>query len=100
MLSEQVVHGEDVRRPLGIRHDPPVEALTAVARHHASTDLVVLAKGRIGGLRLVATDSDFTTGDGQEVRGRTLALVMAMTGRGVFCDELTGEGVDVLRSRC
>jgi hypothetical protein len=62
--------------------------------------MVVLAKGRITGLRLVATDSDFATGDGLAVRGPTLALVMAMTGRGVFCDELTGDGVDLLRSRC
>ncbi|WP_308215976.1 hypothetical protein [Pseudonocardia humida] len=62
--------------------------------------MVVLAKGRIAGLRLTATDSGFGTGDGPEVRGPTLALVMAMTGRGAYCDELTGDGVDLLRDRC
>jgi hypothetical protein len=28
-----------------------------------------------------------------------VALVMAMTGRGVACDDLTGEGVATLRAR-
>ncbi|MGI5498940.1 maleylpyruvate isomerase family mycothiol-dependent enzyme [Lentzea sp. CA-135723] len=99
-LAEQVVHGEDIRRPLGIRRVPPPEVLVAVAEHYASSDVVVLAKGRIGGLRLVATDTGFATGQGSEVRGPTLALVMAMTGRGACCDELAGDGVDELRSRC
>jgi uncharacterized protein (TIGR03083 family) len=100
MLAEQVVHAEDIRRPLGIVHDHPAEVLTVAAAHYASSDLTVLAKGRVGGLALVATDTDFTTGDGALVTGPTLALIMAMTGRAVFCDDLTGDGVDELRSRC
>ncbi|MFD4669878.1 maleylpyruvate isomerase family mycothiol-dependent enzyme [Lentzea sp. NPDC058450] len=99
-LAEQVVHAEDIRRPLGIRRVPPAEVLVPVAEHYASSDVVVLAKGRIGGLRLVATDTGFTTGEGSEVRGPTLALIMAMTGRAVCCDDLSGDGVDELRGRC
>ncbi|WP_394618618.1 maleylpyruvate isomerase family mycothiol-dependent enzyme [Lentzea sp. JNUCC 0626] len=99
-LAEQVVHAEDIRRPLGIPRVPPAEVLVAVAEHYASTDLVVLAKGRIGGLRLVATDTGFATGEGSEVRGPTLALIMAMTGRAAACAELTGDGVAELRGRC
>jgi len=34
------------------------------------------------------------------VSGRTVALVMAMTGRDVYCDELSGDGVPTLRERC
>lgn len=34
----------------------------AVAQYYQSSDTVVLAKGRIGGLRLAATDGPFTTG--------------------------------------
>lgn len=100
MLGETVVHGEDIRRPLGIGRDYPLDVLTAVARHYAASDMVVLAKGRIKGLRLTATDGPFATGSGPLVRGTTLALVMAMTGRGVFCDELSGDGVGELRARC
>ncbi|MFH9611379.1 maleylpyruvate isomerase family mycothiol-dependent enzyme [Streptomyces sp. NPDC017448] len=100
VLGETVVHGEDIRRPLGIRHDYPIEVLTQVAEYYRGTDLVVVAKGRVGGLRLVAEDGPFTNGSGLLVSGPTLALVMAMTGRAAYCDELEGEGVELLRSRC
>jgi uncharacterized protein (TIGR03083 family) len=100
LLGEVVVHGEDVRRPLGIRRDHPPEVLTRVARYYAGSDQVVLARRRVRGLRLQATDGPFTTGSGPLVTGRTLALVMAMTGRQVYCDELAGAGVGALRARC
>lgn len=99
MLGETVVHGEDVRRPLGIRREYPVETVTAVAEYYRGTDLVVVAKGRIGGLRLAADDGPFAAGDGPLVSGRTIDLVMAMTGRAACCDELGGHGVDMLRGR-
>lgn len=100
MLGETLVHAEDVRRPLGIRRDCPVEVVTQVAEYYRGSDLVVVAKGRIGGLRLVAQDGPFSTGSGPLVSGPTLALVMAMTGRATHCDDLEGDGVDLLRSRC
>ncbi|MEJ1200985.1 MULTISPECIES: maleylpyruvate isomerase family mycothiol-dependent enzyme [unclassified Streptomyces] len=100
MLGETVVHGEDIRRPLGIRRDHPVEVVTRVAEYYRGSDLVVLAKGRVDGLRLVADDGPFATGSGPLVSGPTLALVMAMTGRAVYCDELDGDGAELLRSRC
>ncbi|MGC9495261.1 maleylpyruvate isomerase family mycothiol-dependent enzyme [Streptomyces sp. WG7] len=100
MLGETIVHGEDIRRPLGIHRDRPIEVVTQVAEYYRGTDLVVVAKGRIGGLRLVADDGPFTTGSGPLVSGPTLALVMAMTGRATYCDDLEGDGVELLRSRC
>lgn len=100
MLGEAIVHAEDVRRPLGIRHATPVEVLTRVAEYYRGTDMVVLAQGRIGGLSLVADDGPFATGSGPLVTGPTLALVMAMTGRASHCDDLEGDGVGLLRERC
>ncbi|MEU4098695.1 maleylpyruvate isomerase family mycothiol-dependent enzyme [Streptomyces sp. NPDC026673] len=100
MLGEAIVHGQDIRRPLGIRRDHPIEVVTRVAEYYRGSDLVVLAKGRIGGLGLVADDGPFTTGSGPLVSGPTVALIMAMTGRAAYCDDLKGEGVDVLRGRC
>jgi uncharacterized protein (TIGR03083 family) len=99
MLGETIVHGEDIRHPLGIRRDHPVDVLTETAEYYRGTDLVVVAKGRIGGLRLVADDGPFTTGSGPLVSGPTLALIMAMTGRAVYCDVLEGDGVELLRGR-
>ncbi|MGW2087998.1 maleylpyruvate isomerase family mycothiol-dependent enzyme [Streptomyces sp. NPDC001880] len=100
MLGETIVHGEDIRRPLGIRRDYPVEVVTQVAEYYQGSDLVVVAKGRIDGLKLVADDSPFTTGSGLLVSGPTLALVMAMTGRATYCNELESDGAELLRSRC
>jgi len=98
MLGETIVHGEDIRRPLGIKRDHPIAALTRVAEYYSGTDQVVLAKGRIKGLRLVATDGAFTTGTGPLVTGSTLALTMAMVGREAFHADLAGEGVKALAS--
>jgi uncharacterized protein (TIGR03083 family) len=99
MLGETIVHGEDIRRPLGIRRDYPIETVTRVATYYRGSDQVVVAKRRIGGLRLVADDGPFTTGAGPLVSGPTVALVMAMTGRATYCDDLEGEGVRLLRGR-
>ncbi|MES9536285.1 maleylpyruvate isomerase family mycothiol-dependent enzyme [Actinomadura sp. NPDC000600] len=99
MLGETIVHGEDIRRPLGIRREHPITVLTPLAEYYADSDQVVLAKGRIEGLRLAATDGPFTAGSGSPVSGSTLALIMAMTGRADYCDELSGDGVATLRER-
>ncbi|WP_188190393.1 maleylpyruvate isomerase family mycothiol-dependent enzyme [Nonomuraea sp. SYSU D8015] len=99
MLGETIVHGEDIRRPLGLRRDYPIETLTRVAEYFQRSDLVVVAKRRVGGLRLVANDGPFTAGSGPLVSGSTLALTMAMTGRTRYCDELEGDGVATLRDR-
>ncbi|WP_410652547.1 maleylpyruvate isomerase family mycothiol-dependent enzyme [Amycolatopsis sp. cmx-4-54] len=99
MLGETIVHGEDIRRPLGIRRDHPIDVLTALAEYYQGSDLVVTAKGRIGGMRLQAIDGPFATGAGPLVSGTTLALIMAMTGRAAYLGELGGDGVPILRRR-
>jgi hypothetical protein len=48
---------------------------------------------------LRATDTDWRHGSGPEASGPIIALVMAMTGRKVALDDLTGEGAAVLRDR-
>jgi len=100
MLGETIVHGEDIRRPLDIRRDYPIETTTQVAWYYQGSNQVVVAKGRIGGLRLVANDGPFAVGSGPLVSGTTLAMTMAMTGRKAYCDELEGDGVALLRDRC
>jgi uncharacterized protein (TIGR03083 family) len=99
MLGETIVHGADIRRPLGIERDLPVPTVTIVADYYQGSDLPVLARRRARGLRLTATDGPFTAGAGPQVSGTTLALVMAMAGRAPYCDELDGDGVVILRER-
>lgn len=94
-LVEAVVHGEDVRRPLGLTGSYPREAVVRALRLQARTSASFGgAKERIAGLALRATDTDLALGDGPEVRGPALALLLAVSGRPV--GELDGPGVDRL----
>jgi uncharacterized protein (TIGR03083 family) len=99
MLGEAVIHGEDIRRPLGISHQYPVAAVTQVADFFKGSNLLIGAKRRIDGLTLRATDAEWSTGTGPEVSGPQVSLVLAMTGRSAALADLSGDGVDTLRSR-
>jgi uncharacterized protein (TIGR03083 family) len=99
MLGETIIHAQDIRRPLGIHHDYPVAAVVQVADFFKGSNLLIGAKRRIGGLRLRATDTDWSHGTGPEAAGPILVLVMAMTGRKPPLDDLSGEGVATLRAR-
>ncbi len=99
MLGEIVAHGEDIRRPLGQEHRVPEAALVALADSWKKSNLLIGAKRRIGGVRLRATDADWSWGDGPEVSGPMIALVLAMGGRKGAHAQLTGEGVAVLAAR-
>jgi uncharacterized protein (TIGR03083 family) len=99
-LGEVVVHAQDIRRSLGIARTPAVAGVTEVARFYARRDFTVTSRSIIRDLRLEATDGPFATGTGPLVSGTTLALTMAMAGRGAYCDDLTGPGLPTLRARC
>jgi uncharacterized protein (TIGR03083 family) len=98
-LGEVLIHAEDIRRPLGIKHEYPTGAAVRVADFYKGSNLVIGAKRRIAGVTLRATDADWTHGDGPEVSGPIMSLVMAMTGRKEALDDLSGDGVATLRSR-
>jgi len=98
-LGEAIVHAEDIRRPLGLHRDYPVEAVTQVADSYKGSNLVIGAKNRIAGVTLRATDTDWSHGSGPEASGHAIDLLLAMTGRTAGLDRLNGDGVEVLRSR-
>ena len=99
MLGETIIHAQDIRRPLGIPHDYPTDAVVQVADFYKNSNLIVGTKRRITGLTLRATDTDWLHGTGPEVAGPILALVLAMTGRKPAASDLNGEGVATLQSR-
>lgn len=98
-LGEEIVHGSDIRRPLGIDHRPPAHAITAVADFFARRDFTVASASTIAGLQLRADDGPFHVGNGPLVTGTTMALVMAVAGRSAYLDDLDGPGVAQLRQR-
>jgi uncharacterized protein (TIGR03083 family) len=98
-LGETIVHGEDIFRALGAYRDHPIEHVVAVADFYKNSNLLIGAKKRVTGVSLRATDVDWRHGTGPEASGPAIAVVMAMTGRKAALDDLTGEGVAVLRGR-
>ena len=98
-IGEVVVHGADIRRPLGLAYNPPVSTTRQVADFYKNSNLLIGAKSRIVGVRLLASDSDWTHGSGPEVCGPILSLVQAMTGRVIAIYDLSGEGVSTLLAR-
>jgi uncharacterized protein (TIGR03083 family) len=99
MLGEIVVHGEDIRRPLGITHHSPEVALVAVADNWKNSNLLIGCKRRIAGIQLQATDVSWSHGSGPLVSGPLQSLVLAMTGRKGALVDLSGDGVAVLEAR-
>lgn len=99
MLGEIVVHGEDIRRPLGLPSETSPEAVAACLDMYTRANFPVGGKKRIAGLSLVASDMGWSHGTGPEVSGRGLSLLLAMTGRRAGLDDLGGEGLASLRAR-
>jgi uncharacterized protein (TIGR03083 family) len=99
-LGEVVIHGADVRLPLGIPHTYPPGAIREVIDFYKGSNLLTGSKTRVAGLALRATDDEWQHGQGEQVEGPLLSLLLAMTGRGAACDDLTGSGAQTLRSRC
>lgn len=99
-LTDLQVHGQDIRRPLGLAHDLQPERL------RASLDFLVggravgfVPKQRPAGLRFEAPDVAWSWGDGPLVRGTGEAIMMTLTGRRVALADLSGDGVAELRGR-
>ncbi|HEY5091679.1 MAG TPA: maleylpyruvate isomerase family mycothiol-dependent enzyme [Acidimicrobiales bacterium] len=98
MLGEVVVHGNDIRQPLGIADDSSTAAKVACLEMFKGSNLPVRAKKTIAGLHLNATDADWSFGTGPDVNGPLVALLSAMATR-PLAPTLSGDGVATLRSR-
>jgi uncharacterized protein (TIGR03083 family) len=99
MLNETICHAQDIRRPLGLDHEFPTGALEAVADSFKGKGYPFGSKQRIAGVRLVATDAPWTTGQGPEVSGPLEALVMVMAGRRSALADLTGPATSTIEAR-
>jgi len=98
-LGEALVHAEDIRRPLGIARQYPVDAVTAVTDFYAGSNVLIGGKRRVEGVTLQATDTDWSRGSGPLVSGPARALMLATAGRRSALEELSGPGVETLRTR-
>ncbi len=103
-LVDVIIHGQDMAIPVG-----RVVAVDGAAARAAADQIwgyAATARGRrmsrvfrpsgYAHHRLTAIDVDWTVGDGPEIRGPIMALVLAMTGRAALLDQLSGPGVERL----
>lgn len=98
-LMHVLIHGQDMCRPLGVKRDLPESHLLRVADFVKDDTHRFGTKKRIAGLRLIATDMEWSHGLGPEVTGPGEALVMVMAGRRVALDDISGEGKVALVTR-
>jgi uncharacterized protein (TIGR03083 family) len=100
-MADGCIHLRDCARPLGMPHDVTLDdwrmVLDWLPTRQAS--LGVVPRGRLDGLTLRATDQEWSWGSGAEVTGPSEAIAMAVSGRQVALEDLTGPGLQVLRSR-
>jgi uncharacterized protein (TIGR03083 family) len=95
-LIECLIHQQDIRRPLGMPRIIATDRLR-VSLDYARISPVIGGARRTRGIRLTATDRNWSAGRGPEVRGSGEALLLAMTGRVAhLTDELDGDGVAML----
>ena len=100
-LTDLQVHGQDIRRPLGLPHELHPDRLRVSLQFLVSRRArgFFVRRGRIEGLRFEAPDVDWAWGSGPVVRGTAEAVMLAMTGRPTVLGELDGDGVRLLRDR-
>jgi uncharacterized protein (TIGR03083 family) len=99
MVAEAVLHGEDIRRPLGIKHSYAPEAMVVVGNFVTGGIGYLGAKRRSTGLKLTPSDAKWTHGGGLEVSGPFASILIALTGRKAGLAELSGDGVATLTQR-
>jgi uncharacterized protein (TIGR03083 family) len=97
-LTDNMIHQQDIRRALDIPRMIPAERLL-VALDFSLYAPTIRGAWQARGLRLAATDSDWSHGTGPEVRGPGEALLMAMAGRRDALKDLSGPGTDQLAQR-
>lgn len=98
-MADGCIHLRDCARPLGLPHDVSLEDWRVVLDWLPSGVPGLVPKGRARGLRLTATDQAWTWGDGEDVRGASEALAMAVVGRTEALRDLAGDGVATLAAR-
>lgn len=103
-LIDIIVHSQDIAIPLRRRLKVATEAAAIAATHLWSYQ--ASGKGRrmarvfrpvpYQSYRLIATDVEWSVGDGPEIRGPILAILLLLTGRTAGYADLAGPGAPAL----
>ena len=96
-LAEAIVHGEDIRRPLGIARWYPEPAIVRALEYQLRTPVSFGGgRERAAGLRLIDRRTSAAWGHGDDVEADAIDLLLAVSGRRVDRKQLTGSGASQL----
>jgi uncharacterized protein (TIGR03083 family) len=80
-LMDVLLHGQDIAIPLGVQRTMPVDAAVVAAQRVWSMGFPFNARKRFTDTKFVATDAEFSVGDGQLVQKPIQEIVMTLSGR-------------------
>jgi uncharacterized protein (TIGR03083 family) len=97
-LMDLVIHGQDIARPLSRRYVSP-EHVVAACLTYVATNKFMGGPRRLSGIRLVSTDTGWTLGEGPEMRGPDIDLLLVAAGRRAGLAMLDGPGTAIVAER-
>jgi uncharacterized protein (TIGR03083 family) len=95
---DYLVHLQDIAIPLGREPAMPVDVAAVAAERVWRSSRMFHARRRFVGYRFVATDVEWSAGQGREVTGPVRAILLLLTGRRAGLDRLTGPGAAAVRA--
>ncbi|MFW3172182.1 maleylpyruvate isomerase family mycothiol-dependent enzyme [Geodermatophilus sp. CPCC 206100] len=98
-LVDVLVHAQDIARPLGRHRAMLPERVLPALGHVWASAFYRRPDRRFAGLRLVATDADWSAGEGREVRGPAGDLLLLATGRRAGLAGVSGAGAEEAAGR-
>jgi uncharacterized protein (TIGR03083 family) len=98
-LFDVIVHSQDIALPLGRDMQVPVAFTRRGLQRVWEMGWPFNARKKLGAFTLRATDTDWRVGEGPQVTGPALALLLLLTGRlNAAASELHGPGVKALEA--
>ncbi len=96
VMGEVLVHTCDALRPIGIVEESPAEDVALLLDVYRRLGRLAFHAAPQRGVCLVATDLDWRRGNGPEVRGKAIDLLLLMANRRQVIDTLEGPGIAAL----
>jgi uncharacterized protein (TIGR03083 family) len=96
-LGDVLVHSADALRPLGLAMEPQPDEVAIVLPIYRRLGRLAFHAAVPRSVRLVATDIDWQSGQGPEIRGKGFDLLLLLANRRQVVSELEGPGLSSLK---